>query len=441
MKATATVRQLVTVAVVATTFLFLAGIGSPAALASDFVLRVWTWDGPEGSKPIADALAQFTEETGIKTKLESVTADYKAKLLAALASGTAPDVFMVGDWDYAEFYHAGVLENLTPFMERDKVDLSKYIPTIVNQHRQPDGNFYTMTKDFSTMGVYYNKDHFDEAGIPYPTNKWTWDEALAWAQKLTKRDAAGNIIRYGIFTDPEWVALTLSFAWGAGHTIMDKDFSTFKGYLDNPEAVEAMQFFIDLAAKYKVGPNGWNERDAIGHAEGAFARGKASIVLYGNWPINRWRNEPKLRWGTVIPPIYKVHSTTFAMEAGWGMAIGIKDPARKEAAWKLLSFLAGPKGQKHMVSAGWAMPSYIELARELGITKDPYYSNFFLAASESMPMYWAKVPNFGPVFADEFGNVIRDAMFGKRDLKTGIAAYLPTAESRLRKAISEYRKK
>ncbi|MBE3576180.1 MAG: sugar ABC transporter substrate-binding protein [Limnochordales bacterium] len=417
------------------------GAASSTVSAADLVLRVWTWDGPDGSKPIQDALDEFTKETGIKTKLESVTADYKPKLLAALAAGTAPDVFMVGDWDYAEFYRAGVLENLTPYIERDKIDLNAYVPTIVNQHRQPDGNFYTMSKDFSTMGIFYNKDHFDEAGIPYPTNKWTWNEALVWGQKLTRRDASGKVIRYGIFTDPEWVALTLSFAWGAGYTIMDKNFMTFKGYLDNPEAIKAMQFFIDLAAKYKIGPNGWAERDAIGHAEGAFFGGKASIVIYGNWPINRWRNETKLRWGTVIPPIYKVHSTTFVMEAGWGMAGGIKDPVRREAAWKLLSFLAGPKGQKHMVSTGWAMPSYIELAKELGITKDPYYSNFFLAAFESMPMYWAKVPNFGPVFADGFGDVIRDAMFGRRDLQTGIAAYLPVAEARLQKAISEYRKK
>jgi hypothetical protein len=45
------------------------------------------------------------------------------------------------------------------------------------------------------------------------------------------------------------------------------------------------------------------------------------------------------------------------------------------------------------------------------------------------------------VFADGFGDVIRDAMFGTKDLKTGIAAYLPAAECRLQKAISEYRKK
>lgn len=49
-----------------------------------------------------------------------------------------------------------------------------------------DGKQYAIPKDFDTIGVWYNKKIFDEAGVPYPTDDWTWDDMADIAKQLTR---------------------------------------------------------------------------------------------------------------------------------------------------------------------------------------------------------------------------------------------------------------
>ena len=83
------------------------------------------------------------------------------------------------------------------------------------------------------MLMYYNKDVFDAAGVPYPPAKadqaWTWDQFIEIAQKLTK-DRSGktadqegfnpnDIDTYGVATPLQWwggSALMYSARWRDG---------------------------------------------------------------------------------------------------------------------------------------------------------------------------------------------------------------------------------
>ena len=48
------------------------------------------------------------------------------------------------------------------------------------------------------MGLhYYNKDAFDEAGVAYPTEDWTYDDYALTCTALNKFDAAGNQTTWG----------------------------------------------------------------------------------------------------------------------------------------------------------------------------------------------------------------------------------------------------
>ena len=59
-------------------------------------------------------------------------------------------------------------------------------------------SFMFLPKDTAPFAcVYYNKDLFDAAGLPYPKDDWDWDEFLNVAQQLTQRDAQGKITQWG----------------------------------------------------------------------------------------------------------------------------------------------------------------------------------------------------------------------------------------------------
>ncbi len=57
-------------------------------------LRVSMWDGPEVEPQEREILEGFTEQFGATVDIEFNPADYDTKLLAGLAAGNAPDVFL-----------------------------------------------------------------------------------------------------------------------------------------------------------------------------------------------------------------------------------------------------------------------------------------------------------------------------------------------------------
>ena len=86
------------------------------------------------------------------------------------------------------------------------LDVSIYLPGVM-EPGQWNGAQYLLPKDFSPLAIYYNKKLFDEAGVAYPQEGWTWDDLLATAQQLTKTDASGNVTQWGIQLPGPWTCL------------------------------------------------------------------------------------------------------------------------------------------------------------------------------------------------------------------------------------------
>lgn len=416
-------------------FLGLACSVTGVAAAADMTLRVATWDGPQGQIPIKDALKDFEEtHPGVAAQLEQIDS-YGDKVVAQLAAGAGPDVFMVGDWDYAKWQKAGLTANLSPLMRRDNFDTGMFIPQLLENHRAIDGNIYSLPKDFSTLGVYYNKTLLNEAGVAYPEPNWTWTQALDMAKKLTKVNSDGSVNIWGLSANATWDAIQWSFAWGNQQRLFDEKYTTVRGYLDDPKTIDAIQFYFDLFHVHRVAPNP-QELGALKGDSAAFAARKAAILLWGNWGISDWRTMADFDFGTAVPPSYGKNSTTFLMEAGWALNPFIKDPKRAELAWQLVKHLGGPRGQYFMGRNFWAMPSIPSVAREIGMVSDKYYGAFFQAAYSSMPTYWTKIPSFGNNFNDLWHPMAEAVARGQKGLRTGVSEILDAADRNLKAAFA-----
>src|SRR5262245_33148630 len=118
---------------------------------------------------------------------------------------------------FASDRHRGLITDLTPLIERDKVDMSDFLPDVLKIY-QSEGKQWGIP--FLTTGsyVYYNKKLFDEAKVPYPpTNwddtSWTWQAYVDTAKKLTKNIDDPNTAVYGA----DWAMLNLEgppMLWG-----------------------------------------------------------------------------------------------------------------------------------------------------------------------------------------------------------------------------------
>lgn len=112
-------------------------------------------------------------------------AEYWTKLETTLATGDdAPDIFWVNLAHLIEYLPAGYMLPL----EDGVVDLEKYSDTAMNLLKGEDGKYYGVPFLLDPNVLIYNKAMFDEAGISYPSNEWTWEDFREAAKALTKED-------------------------------------------------------------------------------------------------------------------------------------------------------------------------------------------------------------------------------------------------------------
>ena len=70
------------------------------------------------------------------------------------------------------------------------------------QNSQTGGKTWGVPFQRSTVVLYWNKELFKEAGLDPEKAPATWAEQAAFAQKLTKRDASGNVTQWGVQIPP-----------------------------------------------------------------------------------------------------------------------------------------------------------------------------------------------------------------------------------------------
>lgn len=134
-------------------------------------------------------MGDFTSETGIPVDIQVVPWDqYWTLLEAGAQGGSMPDVFWMHSNYSQKFMSNDILLDLTGRINASEViDLNNYYQDITQLY-QLDGKTYAIPKDYDTIGLWYNKALFDEAGLSYPDESWTWDTLAETAEKLTDKE-------------------------------------------------------------------------------------------------------------------------------------------------------------------------------------------------------------------------------------------------------------
>lgn len=385
-------------------------------------VRVSTWESGENLQYWNNAIAAFeAANPGVKITLESVPQDYGTKLLAQFASGSAPDVFQVGDGDVAKYQSQGAVADLAPYISgKNGFNIDDLYPAVA-AFGQVAGSTYYLTKDYSPLVLYYNKDQFEKAGVALPTDKWTWDDLVAAAQKLTvdangndatsdKFDAA-NIQRWGIqlpnsWGDTAWERGILPMIYQNGGSQVSADGKTTTGFMNSDANVAALQWYVDLFKKYHVSPT----KTDIAAFSGVdlFATGQVSMIWTGIWPMNGYiTGDSALKFGfgaNILPAGPKGNANALCW-AGFGLNSGSQN---KDAAWAFLKYIAAGDGAKEF--AKYALTDVKAVVAEQGLATDPYKGSVItdLANVKQIPEaftpYWADCGN--KYFTQEISTVL-----------------------------------
>lgn len=302
-------------------------------------LRILVWNNnPEGTKLENEIFKAFEKENpGVNVEMVYAPYDkFNDKFLTMSAGGDQPDLVWIQPSAFGQLVSKNVLMDLSD----KEINKDEYLPNILEMGKV-DGKQYALIRDAATFQMGYNKDMFDEAGVPYPSDDWTWDDFLNAAKKLTKVEG-GKTVQFGIenyYTGEILVQNGGSYISQDGKTVT----------VDSPETIEAIQFGSDLINKYKVQPT---SAQAQGMSN-LFLTGKAGMKLMGPWDWADTEKNVSFEWDVAPMPAGKAGNVSAASYLPIGIGKGTKHP---EEAFELLKFLSTGKGQDIQIDTINAIP-------------------------------------------------------------------------------------
>ncbi|MCB0044984.1 MAG: sugar ABC transporter substrate-binding protein [Caldilineaceae bacterium] len=321
---------------------------SDAGSGGETTTITWAmWGSPEEiatHQAVADAFMQEHPEIQIEISGEP-WGDYFTKIQALWASGDSsviPDVAFL--WPAPRYAAEGVLENLDPWIEESGYNLDDYWPALL-ESASYDGSVYGFPRDIGLEVLYYNKDMFDDAGLAYPTDEWTWDDLTAAAEALTVIDANGQVERYGLGMEggSGKVAIWVKENGGA---YLDDFRNPSKCTLDEPAGVAALEFFAGMMdSNEAMRPDALNQ---AGGDAGAFLAGQVAMIIQNASRISAFNAADANYDVAPVPLPDGGQRAASAGGAAWVMSAGSDN---KDAAWTFLSWLQSTDGGQRIYTA------------------------------------------------------------------------------------------
>ena len=392
---------------------------APAKLTG--TVTFWHFFTDREAKAIQSAVDAFTAANpGVKVDVKSGQDDEKT--IQAIAAGQPIDVVLSYSTDQiGKFCSTGAWKDLTPYVERDKVDLNQ-IPKVVRDYTQFEGKRCSMPALSDTYGLYYNKKMLADAGYTAPPK--TLSELTAMAEKITQRDGSGAIQVAGfvpsfgfyenapahfapsfgatwftsdgksnIGTDPGWAAM---MTW-------QKQLVDFYGY------DKLQRFTAGLGQEFS--------------ADNAFEKGKVAMMIDGEYRNAFIKAEaPSLDYGTAPFPTADDKTSLYGGGYVTGNVIGIgRGSQNPEAAWALIKFLSTDTKTVVALSNGIKnVPTWTPALQSPDLVKDATYSPFldiFANPNSSTTPTTAS----GKAYQDTLGTFVEKWQAGKvSDLQAGL---------------------
>lgn len=342
-----------------------------------------------GKKTDTIRMAQFLTDPVLIAKLNNVVKDiearhpgltievdsipyneYQEKISTQAAAGDAPDVIFVEVNNFVDLYLRGAFEDLTPYCQKDGVDLKGYYPGVLNRFSR-DGKVYAIPQDTAPSGlIYYNRKFFREAGLPYPKDNWTWPEPfLSICRKLTQKDSSGKVVRWA-FADAYNIQFE-NFMFGNGGNYVDKTDNPTRMTLDDPKVLEAIAFRTDMIRKYHVSPDP-SEIQTASLASGQmdmFLNGQVAMLSSGIWQTPRFLEKKDLDFDVVEFPHGPQGGKGWGT-GGSGYAMN-KASKNKELAWLVIKEITSAASVSQMADTGMLQPALMDLAKSDVFLKAP----------------------------------------------------------------------
>lgn len=311
------------------------------------------------------------------------------KLLTAYAGDAMPDVFQLGNTWIPEFVALRAIEPLDEELKKwPATALADYFPGILATNRLA-GRVYALPWYVDTRLFFYRSDLLTSAGFAQPPS--TWDD---WLRAMAALKNPNDPTRYAILLPiNEWqLPVILALQRGAGLLRDGHQYGDFQ----NPQFRDAFAAYLSLFEQ-GLAPPVSNAQMANLYQE--FAKGTFAIYVSGPWNIGEFQRrlpaDLQPYWNTAPLPAFD-GTTGTSLAGGASLALSRTSP-RRQAAWKLLEFLAEPEQQARFYQLTGDLPARQSAWSDPALASNRYAQAFrqqlqHLQATPPIPE-WERIAN------------------------------------------------
>jgi multiple sugar transport system substrate-binding protein len=289
---------------------------------------------------------------------------YYQRLLTAIAGGAQPDIASFQGWEWQPYAERGVLADIDSFISRDRFTAPWPDLEVVKTHTIWRGKRYHIPLQMAAMLMFYAKKPFEEKGLKFPTDDWTFEQFLEMAQKLT--DLSGGVKRFGYQANGIWPR-DIHWIRSTGKEEFDTLIEPKKAQFNQPEIVDIVQIVAsDVYFKLKISPT---PADLQGGAN-TIEAGNTAMKYEGPWFFPQL-NDPKLReqgkavpFDVVLMPQLK---DSRRRHRAWSEGVNLLKGSKVEAAWAFAKYMASEEGQKIYSEITGRIPNTLDLAERFWV--------------------------------------------------------------------------
>ncbi|HOU15618.1 MAG TPA: extracellular solute-binding protein [Anaerolineae bacterium] len=285
---------------------------------------LWLKDDPQAQRLLQQ---YYAKHPNVEVNFVTIGIEGNETLAEIAASADVVPVYP----GYAPLSDTYFLDLTALMAADDTLDVEDFYPVALEAYRH-QGKQWGLPGTVDATLLFYNRDLFDAAGVPYPQAGWTWEDLLAAAQKLSHGEPPQR--QWGLVTlNVGWYTLPLLLAAQRGGALVDNPAAPTTPTLDDPRLVEAARWFQALAYRDEVlapsalDMSGFTDGEALycNHQAAMWIANDSAVWVHLNCNVNL---------GIAPVPVEGRPATFYTF---YGHAIP-KSSAHPEAAWDWLSF-------------------------------------------------------------------------------------------------------
>ncbi|MBX2885057.1 MAG: ABC transporter substrate-binding protein [Granulosicoccus sp.] len=308
----------------------------------------------------ADTIQELTDEyvaANPGVNIDAVYAgsygDTVTKALTASRGGKPPQLSVILSVDMFTLIDEEVI---IPFddlaqTDEDKAWMESFYPAFM-ENSQTGGKTYGIPFQRSTPVLYWNKEAFAEVGLDPDTPPATWEETVEMGKKLVKKDADGNVSRWGVRIPSSGFPYWLFQGLTTQNDVILANSDGNQTYFDDPKVAEALQYLVDLSTRHEVMAPGIIE---WGATPKAFFEGQTAMMWTSTGNLTNVRNNAPFDFGVALLPGNKRRGAP----TGGGNFYIFADSSdeQKKAAFDFVKWITQPaQSAKWTIATGYVAP-------------------------------------------------------------------------------------